>query len=164
EAAKSKNTNGEWNCIEKRAKKSEKKVVKCTSVQPFHLKTEQRGQLKEQELLKKMHEILIKEEKRRIPIAQGLPLTTNEPQILPKPPVREKTKPLDIKLHSQTRAIERAEFDHLIAEKNYFVEKKRIEEEQIQKELEMEEVRRMRQAMIPRAQMMPFFDQPFIPQ
>ncbi|XP_057857326.1 microtubule-destabilizing protein 60 isoform X3 [Cryptomeria japonica] len=116
--------------------RGEKRVVKLTSVKPFELKTQERGRLKEQEFMKK---------------------------ILPRPPTREKTQPLDVKLHTETRAIQRAQFDQLIAEKCYFLEQQRLEEERIQKVLEIEEVKRMRQEMIPRAQMMPFFDQPFVP-
>ncbi|GLJ07072.1 hypothetical protein SUGI_0057110 [Cryptomeria japonica] len=153
---------GVWKKLNFR-ERGEKRVVKLTSVKPFELKTQERGRLKEQEFMKKVHEMLVQEEKIRIPIAQGLPLTTDEPQILPRPPTREKTQPLDVKLHTETRAIQRAQFDQLIAEKCYFLEQQRLEEERIQKVLEIEEVKRMRQEMIPRAQMMPFFDQPFVP-
>ncbi|GLJ07073.1 hypothetical protein SUGI_0057150 [Cryptomeria japonica] len=147
-----------------RAEKADKRVVKLTSVKPFELKTQQRGQLKEQEFMKKLNKMLAQEEKCRIPIAQDLPLTTDEPQILLKPATRGNTRPLDVKLYSETRATSRAKFDQMIAERQYYLEQQRLEEERIQKALEMEEVKRMRQEMIPRAQMMPFFDQSFVSQ
>lgn len=147
--------------------KIDKKHVKITHVQPFNLQTEQRGQLKRQEFMNKLQNIFVQEEKGRIPISRGLswsPWTANEPQILPKRTVRGRiTKPLDIKLHTQTRAIERAKFNQLIAEKFYILEQQRIEEERMQKLLEMEEIKRMRKEMVPRAQIMPFFDRPFTP-
>ena len=31
-----------------------------------------------------------------------------------KPPVKESTRPVDLKLHSDVRALERAEFDHQV--------------------------------------------------
>lgn len=144
--------------------KIRKKHVKITHVQPFNLQTEQRGQLKRQEFMNKLENIFVREEKSHIPISRGLSWTANEPQILPKRPVRGRiTKPLDIKLHTQTRAIERAKFNQLIAEKFYILEQQRIEEERMQKLLEMEEIKRMRKEMVPRAQIMPFFDHPFTP-
>ncbi|KAM0937856.1 hypothetical protein DsansV1_C24g0183621 [Dioscorea sansibarensis] len=57
------------------------KKLKVTSQHPFKLRTEQRGRLKEEHFLKKMKEMLMEEEKKRIPIAQGLPWTTDEPEV-----------------------------------------------------------------------------------
>ena len=42
---------------------------------------QQRGRMKEEEFVKKMQEIMTEEEKQRIPIAQGLPWTTDEPEV-----------------------------------------------------------------------------------
>ncbi|KAF8389732.1 hypothetical protein HHK36_024251 [Tetracentron sinense] len=120
-----------------------KKQVKITSQQPFKLRTEQRGRCKEEDFLKKVQEIITEEENQRIPIAQGLPWTTDEPESLVKPPVKESTKPIDLKLHSDMRALERAEFDN------------HLEEE--------EEMKRLKRECIPRAQPMPYFDRPFLP-
>ncbi|XLT77313.1 hypothetical protein HN873_033587, partial [Arachis hypogaea] len=36
---------------------------------------------------------------------------------LVKPPVKEITQPIDLQLHSDVRAMDRAEFDHQVAEK-----------------------------------------------
>ncbi|KAI9186150.1 hypothetical protein LWI28_014198 [Acer negundo] len=52
------------------------------------------------------------EEKQRIPIAQGLPWTTDEPECLIKPLVKENTRPIDLKLHSDVLAVECTKFDH----------------------------------------------------
>jgi hypothetical protein len=35
-------------------------------------------------------------------------------QCLIKPPAKESTRPIDLKLHSDMRAVERAEFDHQV--------------------------------------------------
>jgi len=100
--------------------------------------------MKEQQFMRKLQQQMDEKEKLRIPIAQRLPLTTDEPQVLPKPPVKEQTKRLNVKLHTESRAAERAEFDH-----------NQLSEE--------EEIKRLREEMIPYAQVMPFFDQQFIP-
>ncbi|KAH9313727.1 hypothetical protein KI387_022354, partial [Taxus chinensis] len=139
------------------------KQLKVTSAQPFKLRTEQRGHMKREEFAKKVQVMLAEEEKSRIPVAQGLPWTTDEPEHLAKPPVKECTKPLDVKLFTEIRAVDRAEFDQIMAEKLNALEQQRLEEERLQKLAEEEEVKRLRKEMIPHAQPMPFFDRPFIP-
>lgn len=140
-----------------------KKQMRVTSQKPFKLRTEQRGKLKEEEFVKKIKEMMTEEEKQRIPIAQGLPLTTDEPECLLKPPVKEITRPVDLMLHSDARAMDRAEFDHQVAEKLSLIEQYKLERERQKKLAEEEEVRRLRKELVPKAQPMPYFDRPFIP-
>ncbi|CAN1311102.1 Microtubule-destabilizing protein 60 [Linum perenne] len=140
-----------------------KKQQKVTSLNPFQLRTEQRGKMKEEEFLKKIHEMMTEEKRLLIPIAQGLPLTTDEPEHLIKPPVKESTKPIDLTLHSDVRAEERAEFNQQVLEKLSLYEKYKMERERLQKLAEEEEVRRLRKELIPKAQPLPYFDRPFIP-
>ncbi|PPS15643.1 hypothetical protein GOBAR_AA04939 [Gossypium barbadense] len=109
-----------------------KKQLKPTSLKPFKLRTEQRGKAKEEEFMQKVQE-MVEQEKQRIPIAQGLPWTTDEPEILIKPPVKVNTRPVDLRLHSDVRAEERAEFDHQVAEKMSLVEQYKMERERQQK-------------------------------
>lgn len=42
---------------------------------------QERGKNKEQEFVKKVQQMVEEEEKQRIPIAQGLPWTTDEPEV-----------------------------------------------------------------------------------
>ncbi|XP_076930751.1 microtubule-destabilizing protein 60-like [Bidens hawaiensis] len=140
-----------------------RRTNRATSQQPFKLRTEQRGRSKQEEFMKKVQEMMIEEEKQRIPIAQGLPFTTDEPECLVKPPVKEVTRPIDLVLHSDVRAVERAEFDHQVQEKISFIEQYRLERERLQKLEEEEELRRLRKELVPKAQPMPYFDRPFIP-
>ncbi|RWW69651.1 hypothetical protein BHE74_00022738 [Ensete ventricosum] len=68
------------------------KMLKVTIQHPFKLKTEvhysinflnsQRGRMKEEQFIKKVKDMLMVEEKQRIPIAQGLPWTTDEPEVV----------------------------------------------------------------------------------
>nr|CAD1822598.1 unnamed protein product [Ananas comosus var. bracteatus] len=144
-------------------RRSWNKKLKVTSQHPFKLRTEQRGRLKEEQFLKKVKEMLWEEEKKRIPIAQGLPWTTDEPECLVKPPIKESTEPIDLVLHSDVRAVERSEFDHYVAERLSFAEQLRLERERQQKLEEEEEIRRLRKELVPKAQPMPYFDRPFVP-
>ncbi|XP_038889743.1 uncharacterized protein LOC120079582 isoform X2 [Benincasa hispida] len=140
-----------------------KKQLKVTRQKPFKLRTEQRGKEKEEEFLKRVQETMIEEERQRIPVAQGLPWTTDEPECLVKPPVKEITIPVDLVLHSDVRAIERAEFDHQVAEKSSVIEQYKMEREKQRKMAEEEELKRLRKELVPKAQPMPYFDRPFIP-
>ncbi|GKE43530.1 WVD2-like protein 4, partial [Tanacetum coccineum] len=74
----------------------------------------QRGRSKQEEFMKKVKEMMVEQEKQRVPIAQPLPLTTDEPERLVKPPVKESTRPVDLVLHSDVRAVERSEFDQQV--------------------------------------------------
>ncbi|XXG63467.1 hypothetical protein AAC387_Pa05g1656 [Persea americana] len=139
------------------------KQLRVTSQQPFKLRTEQRGRFKKEEFHKKVEEMIMEEKKQRIPIAQGLPWTTDEPECLVKPPMKDNTTPLDLILHSDVRAVERAEFDNHVAEKLSLMEQYRLKKERQQKLEEEEEIRRLRRELVPRAQPMPYFDRPFIP-
>ncbi|XP_047165724.1 SART-1 family protein DOT2 [Vigna umbellata] len=145
----------------KRWKRKER--LRVTRQQPFKLRTEQRGKLKEEEFMKKIQEMTTEEERMRVPIAQGLPWTTDEPECLLKPAVKESTKPIDPKLHTDIRAIDRAEFDQQVAEKMNFIEQLKLERERQQKLAEEEEIKRLRKELIPKAQPMPYFDRPFVP-
>ncbi|WCJ25620.1 TPX2 (targeting protein for Xklp2) protein family [Euphorbia peplus] len=140
-----------------------KKQQRITSQKPFRLRTEQRGRMKEEEFMKKVQQMMIEEEKLRIPVAQGLPYTTDEPECLIKPPVKESTRPVDLVLNSDIRAVERADFDQQVAEKLSAIEQYRMERERQRKLAEEEEVRRLRKELVPKAQPMPYFDRPFIP-
>ncbi|KAM0836708.1 hypothetical protein ACQ4PT_062115 [Festuca glaucescens] len=139
------------------------KKLKVTSQHPFKLRTEQRGRAKEQQFFQKVQEMLIEDEKKRIHIAQGLPWTTDEPECLIKPPVKERTEPVDLVLHSDVRAVERAGFDQYVSERTKYAEQLRLEREQQEKLEEEEMIRQLRKELVPKAQPMPYFDRPFIP-
>ncbi|EYU44177.1 hypothetical protein MIMGU_mgv1a005514mg [Erythranthe guttata] len=141
----------------------QRKQPKATSQKPFMLKTEERGRSKEEEFMKKLQQMLEEEEKMRIPIAQGLPWTTDEPECLVKPQVKENTRPVDLVLYSDMRAVERSEFDHQVAMKMNLIKQYRMERERQQKLAEEEEIRRLRKVLVPKAQPLPYFDRPFVP-
>ncbi|ERN05461.1 protein TPX2 isoform X1 [Amborella trichopoda] len=145
------------------ASSNPKRPGKCTETQPFKLHTQRRG-LSKVELMAKLQDLLAQEAKQRVPIAQKLPLTTDKSEVLPKGPVKEQTKPMKIKLHTQLRAVKRAEFNDWVANKIYLLEQERLKEEKLLKLMEEEEIKMLRKQLIPRAQLMPLFDRPFFPQ
>ncbi|CAL5392115.1 unnamed protein product [Camellia sinensis] len=140
-----------------------KKQLKETYQKLFKLRTEQRGRYKEEESVKKLQQMMMEEEKQRIPIAQGLPWIVDEPECLIKPAIKEITRPVDLVLHSDVKAMECAEFDQQVAEKMSLIEQYKDDKERQQKLVEEEEIRKLRKELTPRAQHMPYFDKPFIP-
>ncbi|XWS75350.1 hypothetical protein CRYUN_Cryun01aG0079100 [Craigia yunnanensis] len=85
-------------------------------------------------------------------------------KVSPKPPAKENTKPLEIKLHTEQRAVKRAMFNYSMATKLYLLELQKKQVEKLQKMIDDEEIRLLRKEMVPKAQLMPFFDRPFLPQ
>ncbi|XP_030506948.2 microtubule-destabilizing protein 60 [Cannabis sativa] len=77
---------------------------------------------------------------------------------------KENNKQQDFKLHTQQRAVKRAMFNYEVATKQYIIEQQKKQKERILKLIEDEEVRFLRKDMVPRAQLMPFFDRPFLPE
>ncbi|KAK3204254.1 hypothetical protein Dsin_018300 [Dipteronia sinensis] len=82
----------------------------------------------------------------------------------PKSTSKENTKPQEFRLHTQQRAAKRAMFNYSVATKLYLeeIQKKRIDK--LQKMIDEEEIKLLRKEMVPRAQLMPYFDRPFFPQ
>ncbi|XP_048612187.1 protein TPX2-like isoform X2 [Brassica napus] len=81
-----------------------------------------------------------------------------------KAPAKENKKPLEFKLHSGERAVKRAMFNYTVATNYYITKLQKKQEERLQKMIEEEEIRTLRKEMVPKAQLMPFFDRPFLPQ
>ncbi|KAL0925625.1 hypothetical protein M5K25_003989 [Dendrobium thyrsiflorum] len=136
-----------------------RKSGKGGQLQPVKLHTEQRaGQAKEPSFVRKVQEYVAEDPPKH------LPLTNVKTQNLAKLSVKEQTKTHNFKLHTEERAARRAGFNHLVASKISTMEILRRFEEKIQKVIEEEEIKIMRKDMVPKAQLMPIFDRPFLPQ
>ncbi|KAF3580665.1 hypothetical protein DY000_02033911 [Brassica cretica] len=55
-------------------------------------------------------------------------------------------------------------FNYTVATNYYITKLQKKQEERLQKMIEEEEIRMLRKEMVPKAQLMPFFDRPFLPQ
>ncbi|XP_066353906.1 uncharacterized protein [Miscanthus floridulus] len=113
-----------WSCS--------RKVTRVTTRQPFRLRTEQRGKAKEENFLERLRKMQVKEERLCHPVTQGLPYTTDEPEIPAKPPTKEPTEPIHHVLHSD------------VAERNSFMEEVKLERESQQKLDEEIEIKQLR--------------------
>uniref|UniRef100_A0A0D9Y0R7 RRM domain-containing protein n=1 Tax=Leersia perrieri TaxID=77586 RepID=A0A0D9Y0R7_9ORYZ len=58
-----------------------RKKIGVTIQRPFNLRTEKRGKMKEESLVQRMKNKLLEEERLRNPFAQGLPWTTDVPEV-----------------------------------------------------------------------------------
>ncbi|KAL3845081.1 hypothetical protein ACJIZ3_002484 [Penstemon smallii] len=91
-------------------------------------------------------------------------------KVLQKSMIKENTKPLEFKLHTQQRAARRAIFNSTVISntqveiKLCIIKQYKKQVEKVLKVIEEEEVRMLRKEMVPRAQLMPLFDRPFLPQ
>lgn len=136
---------------------TKKRRLISTTLKPFNLRTEKRGSSKKEEFIKKVQKRMEEEQQHRIPLARLLPWTTYQPERMVKPPVKQKTRPIDPVLHNDIRAKGRAEFDRLVAEKMSLIEEYRKERERQRKLAEEEEIRSLRKELVPRAQPLPYF-------
>ncbi|XP_028556869.1 protein TPX2 isoform X2 [Dendrobium catenatum] len=132
-----------------------RKSGKGGQLQPVKLHTEQRaGPAKEPGFVRKVQEYVAEDPPKHLPLNNNLS----------KLSVKEQTKTHNFKLHTEERAARRAGFNHLVASKISTMEILRRFEEKIQKVIEEEEIKIMRKDMVPKAQLMPIFDRPFLPQ
>uniref|UniRef100_A0A803N1N6 Targeting protein for Xklp2 n=1 Tax=Chenopodium quinoa TaxID=63459 RepID=A0A803N1N6_CHEQI len=158
----------------------EKHLPRNTKPNPFHLYTEERGAEKERRLITELVQKQIEEEKARVPKATPYPYTTDFPVVPPKPgpkeflskdpiPLPEKermplTEVQEFNHHVQHRAVDRAEFDKKIKEKEMMYKRYR-EEAEAEKQMEEEKaLKHLRRTLVPHARPLPKFANPFVPQ
>ncbi|KAK6134913.1 hypothetical protein DH2020_031333 [Rehmannia glutinosa] len=166
----------------------EKPLPRNTTPNPFHLHTEERGAEKEKRLAEELLQKQLEEERARVPKAHPYPYTTDYPVIPSKPepkpctkpepfqlesldpiPVPEKErKPLtevqEFNLHVEHRAVDRAEFDKKIKEKEMVYKRYREEAESARMMEEEKALKQLRRTLVPHARPVPSFEHPFLPQ
>ncbi|XP_052178024.1 protein TPX2 isoform X2 [Diospyros lotus] len=81
----------------------EKQIPRNTTLNPFHLRTEERGAEKERKFVMEVVQKQLEEERARIPKANPYPYTTDYPVIPPKPEPKNCTKPEPFQLESLVR-------------------------------------------------------------
>ncbi|KAK7281734.1 hypothetical protein RIF29_09976 [Crotalaria pallida] len=130
-------------------------IPRITTPNPFHLHSEERGAEKERRLCIELLQKQLEEERARVPKANPYPYTTDYPVIPPKPEPKHCTKPSILilfscacrdpipfpekvrkpltqqgfNLHVEHRAVDRAQFDEKIKEKEMKYKRYREESE-----------------------------------
>ncbi|KAA3467986.1 protein TPX2 isoform X1 [Gossypium australe] len=159
-------------------------IPRNTIPNPFHLQTEERGAEKEKKFVMEIIEKQFEEERARVPKANPYPYTTDYPVIPSKPEPKQCTKPEPFQdpipvpekvrkpltqvqtfdLHVNHRAVDRAEFDQKIKEKEMVYKRFREESEAARMIEEEKALKQLRRTMVPHARPLPKFDHPFCPQ
>ncbi|KAI6697328.1 hypothetical protein NL676_017447 [Syzygium grande] len=167
-------------------------IPRNTAPNPFHLHTEERGAEKERKFVTELIQKQLEEERARIPKANPYPYTTDYPVIPPKPEPKHYTKPepfqletdfkrqgsnstsekvrkpltqvQEFNLHIDHRAVDRAEFDQKIKEKEAMYKRYREESEAAKMIEEEKALKQLRRTLVPHARPVPKFDHPFCPQ
>ncbi|XP_059309884.1 microtubule-destabilizing protein 60 isoform X1 [Lycium ferocissimum] len=141
--------------MEKPNIKSSQKLVKSNSQSPIHSPGRVTRSSSPRHQLMKNNNVLRDDPKEK---------SVDKNKAQQKSLAKDNTKQVEIKLHTQQRARSRALFNYSMATKFYFIQQQKKTVEKVQKMIEEEEVRMLRKEMIPRAQLMPIFDKPFLPQ
>ncbi|XP_074276097.1 protein TPX2 isoform X2 [Silene latifolia] len=134
----------------------------CTRPEPFQLESLVRH---EDELRREMEERQKKErEEARMRAFKAQPVLKEDPIPLPEKERKPLTQVQEFNLHVEHRAVDRAEFDQKIKEKDLKYKRYR-EEAEAEKQMEEEKaLKQLRRTLIPHARPVPNFANPFMPQ
>ncbi|KAB2042297.1 hypothetical protein ES319_D02G205800v1 [Gossypium barbadense] len=134
----------------------------CTKPEPFQLVSLVRH---EEEMQREMEERLRKEkEEAEMRIFKAQPILKEDPIPAPEKVRKPLTQVQEFSLHVNHRAVERAEFDQKIKEKEMMYKRYREESEAARMIEEEKAVKQLRRTMVPHARPVPKFDNPFCPQ
>ncbi|KAF8411132.1 hypothetical protein HHK36_003671 [Tetracentron sinense] len=135
---------------------------KCTKPEPFQLESLVRH---EEEMQKEMEERQrMEKEEAQMRHFKAQPIMKEDPIPVPEKERKPLTQVQEFVLHVDHRAVDRAEFDKNIKEKE-LVYKRYREEYESEKLMEEEKaLKQLRRTMVPHARPLPKFDHPFHPQ
>ncbi|EEF44398.1 protein with unknown function [Ricinus communis] len=133
----------------------------CTQPEPFQLESLVRHEEEMQREMEERHRIEKEEEERRI--FKAHPILKEDPVPLPEKVRKPLTQVQQINLHVDHRAVDRAEFDHKVKEKELLYKRYREESEAAKMIEEEKALKQMRRTMVPHARPVPNFDHPFCP-
>ncbi|KAG9439196.1 hypothetical protein H6P81_019361 [Aristolochia fimbriata] len=135
---------------------------KCTKPEAFQLASLVRH---EEEIQRIMEEKERKErEEAQMRLFRAQPIMKEDPIPIPEKVRKPLTEVQEFALHVDHRAVDRAEFDKKVVEKEMMYKRYREEFELNQKIEEEKEVKQMRRTMVPHARPVPNFANPFLPQ
>ncbi|KAL4311054.1 hypothetical protein GQ457_01G000280 [Hibiscus cannabinus] len=134
----------------------------CTKPEPFPLESLVRH---EEEMKREMEERRKKEkEEAQMRIFKAQPVLKEDPIPVPEKARKPLTQVQEFDLHVNHRAVERAEFDQKIKEKEMIYKRYREETEAARMIEEEKALKQLRRTMVPHARPVPKFDHPFCPQ
>lgn len=133
----------------------------CTKPEPFQLESLMRH---EEELQRRAEELArIEREQQEMRRFRAQPIISNAPVHVPEMPRKPLTEVEEFTLHADARALERAEFDQKVKEKENLYKRFREDYETAKKLEEERCIKKMRKSMVPHARPVPTFDKPFVP-
>ncbi|KAK4255528.1 hypothetical protein QN277_008518 [Acacia crassicarpa] len=134
----------------------------CTKAEPFQLESLVRH---EEEMEREMEERRRKErEEAEMRIFRAQPILKEDPIPVPEKVRIPLTQVQEINLHVNERAVDRAEFDQRIREKEMMYKRYREESDAARMVEEEKALKQLRRTMVPHARPVPNFDHPFVPQ
>ncbi|XP_039046340.1 protein TPX2-like [Hibiscus syriacus] len=134
----------------------------CTKPEPFQLESLVRH---EEEMKREMEERKRKEkEEALMRVFKAQPVLKEDPIPVPEKARKPLTQVQEFDLHVNHRAVERAEFDQKIKEKEMIYKRYREESEAARMIEEEKALKQLRRTMVPHARPLPKFDHPFCPQ
>ncbi|XWS63433.1 hypothetical protein CRYUN_Cryun06bG0096600 [Craigia yunnanensis] len=134
----------------------------CTKPEPFQLESLVRH---EEEMQREMKERQKKEkEEAQMRIFKAQPIVKEDPIPVPEKVRKPLTQVQEFNLHVDHRAVDRAEFDQKIKEKEMKYKRYREESEAARMIEEEKAWKQLRRTMVPHARPLPKFDHPFCPQ
>ncbi|BAT90100.1 hypothetical protein LR48_Vigan08g104700 [Vigna angularis] len=134
----------------------------CTRPEPFQLESLMRH---EEEMQKEQEERQrIEREEAQMREFKALPILKEDPIPLPEKVRKPLTQVQEFSLHMNHRAVDRAQFDERIKEKEMVYKRYREESEAARMIEEEKALKQLRRTMVPHARPVPKFDHPFCPQ
>ncbi|KAK2434701.1 hypothetical protein P8452_31770 [Trifolium repens] len=134
----------------------------CTKPEPFQLESLVRH---EEEIQKEQEERLrMQREERKMRKFKAQPILKEDPIPVPEKVRKPLTEVKEFDLHLNHRAVDRAQFDERIKEKEVMYKRYREESEAARMMEEEKALKQMRKTMVPHARPVPNFDNPFCPQ
>ncbi|KAJ8444829.1 hypothetical protein Cgig2_008886 [Carnegiea gigantea] len=138
------------------------KPKECTRPEPFHLESLERH---EEEMRREMEERQKKElEESQMRLFKAQPVLKEDPIPLPEKERKPLTQIQEINLHVEHRAVDRAEFDKKIKEKEMMYKRYREEAEAARQMEDEKALKQLRRTLVPHARPVPNFANPFVPQ
>ncbi|XP_044465747.1 protein TPX2 isoform X2 [Mangifera indica] len=134
----------------------------CTKPEPFQLESLVRH---EEEMQREMEERKRKEkEEAQMRMFKAQPFLKEDPIPIPEKVRKPLTEVKGFNLHLEHRAVERAEFDQKVKEKEMMYKRYREESEAARMMEEEKALKQLRRTLVPHARPVPNFNQPFCPQ